>query len=244
MRALILAAGAGTRLRHLTRGRPKCLVPIGGRALLDHQLAALEAAGVVETAVVVGFGADLVRSHCGSHVRYVENRDWAETNSIYSLHCAREALVGDLLLCNCDILFHAQVAARLCAAPGSAIAVDSVAPRVAGEMNVRVAAAQRVAAIGKDLDPETTTAVSVQLARFDAAGARSVRQEVERLVAGRVVDAFPTSAYGPLIGAGALGAVEVSDLPWGEVDSLEDFERAAREVVPRLSAVAPAAESG
>lgn len=241
MRAIILAAGAGTRLRDLTRGRPKCLVSFGSQALLDHQLEALRAAGIEDVVVVVGFEADQVRRHCGHRARCLENGDWAGTNSIFSLYCARAELAGDVVLCNCDILFHGGIATRLCAAPGSAIAVDSRAPRLAGEMNVRVGEGQRVVALGKDLDLAVTTAVSAQLARFDAAGTAMVRQELERLVRDQTRDAFPTAAYGPLIAAGRLRAVEVCDLPWAEVDSPEDYERAARDVAPRLKGSAPGA---
>ena len=234
MRAIILAAGAGTRLRPLTEGCPKCLVPIGGRPLLDHQTAALRAAGVDEIVIVVGYEAQQVRDHCGDGARYVDNDAWATTNSIYSLFRARDFLEGEVMLFNCDILFGPPLALRLAAGPDSAIAVDSQAPRLAGEMNVRIDGGGRVIAIGKDLEPSTTQAVSVQLARFDAAGADLVRTDVERLVAADDHEAFPTSAYVSLIAAGGLRVVEAGDLRWAEIDSLTDFERARDEVVPHL----------
>ena len=119
---------------------------------------------------------------------------------------------------------------------GSAIAVDSRAPRLAGEMNVSIDEGGVVRAIGKHLDPTTTNAVSVQLAGFDAAGSQRVRMELERLVRDDVRDAFPTSAYGPLIEAGGMRAVEAGDLPWAEIDSVADYDRAEKEVAPRLLA--------
>lgn len=233
MRAIILAAGAGTRLGPLTDGRPKCLVPVGGWPLLDYQLDALRRSGVDEVVLVLGYEADRVRAHCGRGAVFVDNADWERTNSIYSLFLARHYLEGDTLLFNCDILFHPDAIGRLLR-EGSAIAVDSRAARLAGEMNVRVDGDGWVAAIGKHLDPGAAQAVSVQLARFDRDGARQVRGEVERLVREEVKDAFPTSAYGPLIAAGRLRAVEAGDLPWGEIDSAADLERVAASVVPRL----------
>ena len=92
-----------------------------------------------------------------------------------------------------------------------------------------------VRAIGKHLDPASIDAVSVQLAAFDAAGSQLVRTELERLVRDDVKDAFPTSAYGPLVAGGGLVAVEAGDLPWAEIDSVEDYERAVKTVAPRLS---------
>ncbi len=237
MRAIILAAGAGTRLRHLTKQRPKCLVPIGGQPLIEWQLQALEAAGIDDILVVVGFEADQVRQHCGDRASFVENQDWSSTNSIYSLYLAAAWIRGErTLLFNCDILFDARLLARLADSSGSCIAVDSQATRMAGEMNVCVDSEGVVNAIGKHLAPDKTDAVSVQLAAFDEAGADQVRDELVRLVQDDVKDAFPTSAYGRLIDAGGLQAVETGDLPWAEIDTVEEYEQAARDVAPRLRA--------
>ncbi|MBA2770731.1 MAG: NTP transferase domain-containing protein, partial [Sphingomonas sp.] len=60
MKAIILSAGQGSRLGHLTSDRPKCLIEFGGRTLLDRQLDTLEANGVDEAVVVTGFHDELV----------------------------------------------------------------------------------------------------------------------------------------------------------------------------------------
>ena len=98
MRAIILAAGTGTRLRPLTAGCPKCLVPMGKQVLIDFQLNALRAVGVDDIVLVLGYEADQVRSHCGTGVRYIDNTAFATTNSIYSLYLARHELTVDTFL--------------------------------------------------------------------------------------------------------------------------------------------------
>ena len=60
MRAVILGAGEGTRLRPYTDDRPKCLVELAGRTLLAWQLDALAAAGVSDTTIVTGYRADQI----------------------------------------------------------------------------------------------------------------------------------------------------------------------------------------
>lgn len=235
MKAIILAAGAGTRLNPLTNGRPKCLVPVGAGTLIDYQLEALRQAGVGEIVLVVGYEAGQIRAHCGAAVRYLENPDYLKTNSIYSLYLAAAELDSDTFLFNCDILFHPLILRRMIASGHpNAVAVDSQVKRLAGEMNVALDSQGRVLAISKQLDPSRSQAQSVQLVRFDREGARAVRREVERLVQQQHKDVFPTSAYGPLIQRGVLHAVEAGDLPWGEIDSLEDYERTLGEVLPRL----------
>jgi choline kinase len=235
MRAIILAAGAGTRLRPLTDDCPKCLVEIGSRRLIDFQLDALHAAGVDDIVVVVGCLAEQVRRHCGSAVRYIDNPDYSTTNSIYSLFLAGSELDTDTFLFNCDILFEKSLLQRMLeAGVPNAVAVDGQVQRVEGEMNVVFDAQRQVRAINKKMDPVQAQAQSVQLVKFDAEGAQAVRHEVERLVAERQQNAFPTSAYGPIIDAGRLYAVEAGDLAWGEIDSVEDYQHAVSQVLPRL----------
>lgn len=235
MRAIILAAGAGTRLQPLTDNRPKCLVTLAGKPLLNYQMEALHAVGVDDIVLVVGCKAEQVRAHCGQRARYIENADYLQTNSIYSLYLAAEELDDDTFLFNCDILFQPQVLKRMVDAPyPNVVAADGSVERIEGEMNICCDEAGCVTAISKRLDPRETQAQSVQLVKFSAAGARAVRQEVVRLVEENHRDAYPTSAYGPLIAERSLFAVEVGDLAWGEVDSLEDHRRATERVVPRM----------
>ena len=236
MRAIILAAGAGTRLQPLTNSCPKCLVPLGRQPIIEYQIQALGQLRVTDIVLVVGYEAPQIRQHCAGRARFIDNPDWASTNSIYSLYLARDELDTDTFLFNCDIIFGPQVLKRMVQADApSAIAVDSAVALQAGEMNV-VLDGGTVTEIGKHLDPDAAHAQSAQLVRFDAAGARLVADEVARLVADDARDAFPTSAYGPLIATGGLGAVEVGDLPWSEIDSLEDYDRSATQVLPRLDA--------
>jgi choline kinase len=252
MRAIILAAGLGKRLHPLTANRPKCLVDFGNGAILDHQIDAMLALGVEDFVIVVGYQADQVIVHCtnklrdrpeSARVRFVENTDYDRTNSLYSLFLAQHELDTDLFLLNCDIVFHTEIARRLVEIDRpNVIAVDLKAPRPVGEMGVRLTAQDGVedcvGAISKQLDPATSHGLSAQVARFCSSGARTLAAEVER-VAAQGGQLFPTSAYGPLIAARQLFAVDVSDLPWAEIDSIEDYEHAIEHALPRMHPSAP-----
>ncbi len=84
MRGIILAAGAGTRLNGSDVAGPKCLAPFDGAPLIELQLRALRACGIEDIVVVVGFEPDRIRRACGPGVRFVENRRFAQTNSLFS----------------------------------------------------------------------------------------------------------------------------------------------------------------
>lgn len=123
MKAIVLAAGRGSRLGQSTSDRPKCLVRIGPRTLLERQVSALRAAGATEVGVVTGWCADAVRS---TGLPTFHNPDWADTTMVSSLAAAREWLVaGPVLVSYGDIVYSAATARRLARATGPlAIAYD------------------------------------------------------------------------------------------------------------------------
>ena len=76
-KAIILAAGPGSRLLPHTAHSPKCLTPIAGQPILRYQLAALRQCGVDDIVIVVGYLSDRIRDYVDSSVTLVENRDYA-----------------------------------------------------------------------------------------------------------------------------------------------------------------------
>ena len=123
MRAVVLAAGEGNRLRPLTDDRPKCLVELAGRPLLAWQLDALGRAGVDDVTIVTGYRADAITM--GS--RRVHNPRYAETNMVASLMCARDAFAGDddVLIAYSDIVYEPRLVDALRATrSGIGVVVD------------------------------------------------------------------------------------------------------------------------
>ncbi len=110
-KAVILAAGFGSRLRPLTELRPKPLVEVNGTPILHNALRNLEAVGVKEVTIVVGYRKDAIEYACGRRfggleVNYVESTVFDRTGSAYSLWLAREALMqGDIYLLEGDVFF-------------------------------------------------------------------------------------------------------------------------------------------
>jgi choline kinase len=113
-RAIVLAAGEGTRLRPFTLDRPKCLVPLAGRPLLDHQLTALHAAGVDDVTLVTGYRADQL---VATGLPTVHNDRYDSTNMVASLMCARSRFDGadDVLIAYGDLVYEPRVIEALVA---------------------------------------------------------------------------------------------------------------------------------
>jgi L-glutamine-phosphate cytidylyltransferase len=119
MRALILAAGRGSRMRHLGDERPKCLVELAGAPLLGRQVAALRRGGIETIGVVRGYRAEMLNF---PGLTYFTNERWADTNMVASLATAAEWLrSGPVIVSYADIFYLAELVRGLAAAPGSLV---------------------------------------------------------------------------------------------------------------------------
>lgn len=109
MKAIILAAGRGSRMKNLTDERPKCLVELRGKALLDWQLEALRAAGITEIAIVTGYKRELLANR---GLIEFHNARWAETNMVSSLACAQDWLQAEPCIVSYSDIFYSPAAVQ------------------------------------------------------------------------------------------------------------------------------------
>lgn len=118
MKAIIIGAGRGSRLRHLTDDIPKTLVPILGRPMLDSILEALAAGGFRREDVIFicGYRAEVIRERYPD-LTYVENRSWEHNNILASLLCAREHLSGGFVSTYADIVYRPEIVADIVRSP-------------------------------------------------------------------------------------------------------------------------------
>jgi choline kinase len=112
-RAIILAAGLGSRLKPMTDHAPKCLTEVNGTPILKQILHNLHANGINEGIIVTGYLSDVIHSTIGSSyenvmLQYVHNDVYMKTNNIYSLWLARKALEGGAILIESDVFFRAN----------------------------------------------------------------------------------------------------------------------------------------
>src|SRR5215204_5224350 len=109
MKGIILAAGKGSRLNGTIGDKPKCLLRVGGKTLVERQIDAFRRVGIDDIVMVVGCQAEAVRRTCGERITYIENTRFAQTNSLYSLWLARPLLYNGFVVMNCDVLLHPQL---------------------------------------------------------------------------------------------------------------------------------------
>ena len=119
MKAVILAAGRGTRIRSVHGKRLKCLIEVDNSAILDHQLDALSIVGINEVAIVVGYEKEQIIAHVNARrlltqrIHFIDNPGFAITNNIYSLWLALDWLRGDsFIVLNADVIFNPEILGR------------------------------------------------------------------------------------------------------------------------------------
>ncbi len=240
MIAVILAAGAARRLAPLTDKTQKCLLSVGGRPILAHMLDTLQRAGIREAALVVGHCADQVRAAAlkasrGMRVRVIENPDYAK-GSLLSLYAARDILRDSSLIMDADVVFPREFLRRLLTAPApSALLVDRGFHDTGEEVKVYTRG-DRVIALGTKLVPEAWDAVGEGVGFFKCgaeAGPELLRRVEQVLREGGDVSEYEDALH-PLVTDRYVGAVDVTGLPWTEVDFVEDLQRANTDVWPRV----------
>jgi choline kinase len=240
VKAIILAAGVARRLAPLTDHTHKCLLEVGGRPLLSRMLAALGEIGVAETVLVVGHCADQVRAVAGDKVgtmrlTYVENADYTRGSAL-SLYAARAHLREPVLVMDADVLFPREFLRRLVSAPPpSAFLVDQ-GFQDTGEEVKYYTRGDRVIALGKKVVPETWDRVGEGIGFFKC-GAEAVPALVRRLEQvireGDGLNEYEDALH-LLVDERHVGWVDVTGLPWTEIDFSEDLRRARDEVLPHV----------
>jgi len=120
MKAIILAAGRGSRMKNLTDESPKCLIKVRGKTLLNWQIEALNEAGIQEIAVVTGYKRDLLLN---TGLREFHNERWSETNMVTSLECANEWLKSSPCIVSYSDIFYKKEAVEALLETNSSLAI-------------------------------------------------------------------------------------------------------------------------
>ena len=238
MIGLVLAAGAGRRLRPYTDTLPKTLVPIAdGATVLDGTLRNFAEVGLTDAVVVVGYAADALRerraaleSAHGVRLHLVDNDKAEVWNNAYSLWCARDYLAEGVILANGDTVHPVSVEESLLAARGPAVllAVDTEKKLAEEEMKVHWSPETGLQRITKLMAPETAYGEYIGVTLIEAEAAAPLTDALESTWQ-RDPDLYYEDGYQELVNRGGKIAVApIGAIDWVEVDNHDDLEKARR----------------
>ena len=173
MKALILAAGLGTRLRPMTDTKPKSMVEVNGMPILFQQVDNLEKNGIKDIVVVAGYKADIMISALGDvypSVKVIRNRDYDKTNNMYSAYLARDEFCDrDFILMNADVFCDSTIIQELLKdCYDNAIVVQE---GFHSDENMKVQYVDgKIVEISKDISKQEAYGVSIDVYRFSSEG--------------------------------------------------------------------------
>jgi choline kinase len=240
MIGLILAAGAGRRLRPYTDTLPKALVPLDDtRSVMDLTLKNFAEAGLTDVAIIIGYAADQVRirqqeleERYGVNLELVFNDKAEEWNNAYSLWCARDVLKAGAIIANGDTIHPVSVEELLKAQSDAHItlSLDNVKKLADEEMKVQLNDLGGVKLITKLMDPATASGEYIGVARIPGDLADDLADALKATFE-RDPNLYYEDGFQEMVARGAhIATVAIGDVPWIEVDTLEDLAR-AREIV-------------
>jgi len=242
MKAVILAAGQGTRIRSVHGEHPKCLIEVDNTTILDHQLDALSMAGINDVAIVVGYEKEQIINHVMSRklphiqqIHFIENPAFAISNNVYSLWLALEWVRGDsFIVLNADVIFDADILdiAVQSKAPISMI----VDPLWRDETMKVIIHRDRVMQMSKKISREQFSGTYIGITVFSKAIQARFFDKMNALISAGRVNEFFNVAVQELVDEGVhVGYTSTDGLAWAEIDDPTDLNFAQQNVFPQLA---------
>lgn len=231
VQAIIVAAGQSSRLYPLTIETPKCLLEIGGSSMIGRAVDLLNAQGVLDIWVVVGFYQHKIRQGLEGRVRFVFNPFFAQTNNMGSLWLAMPFLFpGDFLYLHADVVFHERLLSYLLAPRVKAdiellVDFDSIDEEA---MKVRVED-KRFVESSKAIPLDQAAGEWTGLARISPLGRETLFAAMATILEEGGFQEYDTTAFNRLAQQGiSFGLTPTGGLPWCEIDTASDLARARK----------------
>lgn len=240
MKAVILAAGQGTRIRSVHGEHPKCLIEVDDTTILDRQLEALSMAGINEVSIVVGYEKEQVIAYVGSRqwrhkIQFIENPAFALTNNVYSLWLAIEWLRGDsFVVLNADVIFDPFIL-KTAVQPYAPISMI-VDPLWRNETMKVVIEDDRVIRMSKKIREEEFSGTYIGITVFSKSiQDKFFRSLTDLISVGRVNDFFNVAVQELADEGVHVGYTSTEGLAWAEIDDPLDLKFAQQTVFPCLT---------
>ncbi len=237
MKAIILAAGVGSRIRPLTDNCPKCLLKVGGSSILEMMLSHIQACGIDEVIFVLGYLQEQIENYVHKNfpdlnAQFVINSRYAETNTGYSLMLTKDLIKDSAFVkFDADVVFDKEILNKLIASKyENCLCIDKNINLDAEEIKVIIEGDNRVLKASKTVDPEDAVGESIGIEKISSETAKVLFAELETMMElEQNHQEYYEGAYERLIEKKVpFHALDISGLKWVEIDTKKDFSEAKK----------------
>lgn len=229
MKALILAAGFGSRLAPITNNIPKSLVPVNGQPILFKQIDNLHENGINDITIISGYKADILEEkvhYFYPDVKIVVSIDYATTNNMYSAYLGLKSIgTGSLLMMNADVFFDSSVIKALLSCPAKNSIVVDIGTYNEESMKV-IKRNGRLVAISKQITKEEALGSSIDVYKFSSDGSKAFFEKCKEFIE----DRKELKMWSEVALNDVLTDVKFEECPldgrWFEIDNHEDLAAA------------------
>lgn len=229
-KAIILAAGIGSRLRPLTDNYPKCMVVVNHESLIHRIIKQLNSfPNIDEIIVIAGYKSDLLTGHLrelGFHnVTVIENEVYDRTNNMYSLNLALNYSLTNSIVINADCIYNDVIVEFISNCEKSTILIDSLHKNIES-MKVKVEN-DLIVDMSKSLDIQESFS-SIDMYYFESSHLRQLKDIIVNYLSLGESNLWTEVAIRDFVKnyPGIIGFFDIKGLKWYEIDDLEDLKAA------------------
>ncbi len=232
MKAVILAAGVGSRIRPLTDNCPKSLLKVGGHTILEMMISHIRDCGITDIVFVLGYLQEQIKDYVAQNfpelnAHFITNEQYATTNTGFSLMLARDLVDGSSFIkFDADVVFDKTILRQLISCDhDNALCIDKNIQLDAEEIKVIIRENNRVVKASKKVNPKEAIGESIGIEKISADTAIQLFAELEIMMQDtQNHQEYYEAAYERLIEKDVpFYALDISDLKWIEIDTQEDF---------------------
>lgn len=227
MKAIILAAGIGTRISKFIEEKPKCMVDIGGKVLIEYTVDMLREKNIEDITIVVGYKAEIIKNQLkGKNVNFVYNPFFDVTNGIASMWFARDYLVPgeETMIMSGDVYLEPEIVDELIKFDKSPVLLADSSRRIEADYRYQYENGI-LKKYGKDLSVEETTGECLGVAKLGADFVSTYKEHMINMINSQCHSVWWENVLYDLSSCEDIYIHDVSGIFWSEVDYVEDYRR-------------------
>ena len=224
MKAIILAAGKSTRLYPITLESPKCMLQVGDKKIIDHQINWLRQCNITDIVVVTGYLNHVIESHLNEDVRFINYSNYENTNNLATLYSVRDELNDDVVILFSDVLLSVKLLYR-CINSSDNICLIVDTENITDKTMRVIINDDLITDIGGHIPVAQADANFIGVAKFSGDAVHDLVVKMGALLRDDTyLHDYYTIALRDLSAFGSeVSYIEVDQDPWVEIDTVEDY---------------------